>query len=329
MFKNFLIISFAILIIIIGFILFFPFESFIKKQIEKAFESKILIKELKISFHKISAKDVYIKSQNEHVFSKVKEIELKPYFFALFKKRLDIKSIYLVKPSVTLVRTKKNIWLIPDFFSKNSSQNQSIEFKLKSLGAQDGTFLLKDEIKNLKIELFNINLLIKSTDSIFKSGQGVITASAKFKDGGELLLSSEGDFNTKTFKGIFTLKNLNILTIKPFLKGNAQIKKGILSLNSNFILNNNYIKAPCQLTVKELEVEPRGVLMGVMAPVLIKLIEKRGEIVLNFNVWGPSNNLQTDFEESLKRKISEELGMKVFSPFQNLTKPFQSIIKKY
>lgn len=325
--KKLLPVVFAILILlVIGFVLISNFESLIKQQISKALDSKVLIKELKIGLSGVYAKDVLVRT-NEHVFSQIKEVKLKPYLFSLLNKKVDIKSITLSNPSVTLIHTKEGHWLLPEFQSK--SQKSSIDLILKSFSVKDGSIFIKDEPKNFSIELFDINITMESKESLFKSGEGIINASAKIKDGGEIFLSSKGDFSTKIFKGSFILKDLNMSTVKPLLKGQTQIKKGKLSLNSNFTLNSYYIKAPCQLIIRQLEIESKGTLMGVAAPLIIELLEKKGEIVLNFNVWGHISNPQTDLEESLKRKITEELGETVISPFKALTKPFQSLIKRH
>jgi hypothetical protein len=98
-------------------------------------------------------------------------------------------------------------------------------------------------------------------------------------------------------------------------------------LDSNFSIDKGYVKAPSLLRARDIDIETRGFLMGVGAPFVIELVKKKGEIVLNFNIWGKWNNLQHDLKESFKRKVSEELGKTITSPLQEATKPLEDVIK--
>ncbi|MDA8338155.1 MAG: hypothetical protein M0Z70_02510, partial [Nitrospiraceae bacterium] len=145
--------------------------------------------------------------------------------------------------------------------------------------------------------------------------------------GGKALVKSEGKMPDADFKGNLSIKGMDITLLRPYMKGDVRVKMGRLNLDSNFTLDKGYVKAPSLLRIRDMDIEARGFLMGISAPLVMDLVKKKGEIAVNFNIWGKWNNLQHDLKDSFKRKVSEELGRTITSPLEQATKPLQDVLK--
>ena len=66
--------------------------------------------------------------------------------------------------------------------------------------------------------------------------------------------------------------------------------------------------------------------MGVSAPLVIELIKKKGEIDLDFNIWGKYDNLRNDLKESFQKKVLAEVGRTVTSPVEDVMKEIRSLL---
>ncbi len=227
-----------------------------------------------------------------------------------------------------MIKNKKGQWQLPPLFSAVETQKSSIKITVKELESISGVIILQDEVKGSYIKLTDVNLSIKSSNSILQTGNPLIYALAKFSDGGNLTIKSEGTFPQQQIKGEVKIKDLNIKVIRPYMSGDVKVKRGILSLDSDFSINKGYVKAPSVLKAREVEIESKGFLMGISAPLLIELLKKKEEIVLPFNIWGQWDNLQNDLESVIKKQITEEVGKTITSPLKTITKPLTGVLKK-
>ncbi len=318
------IILIAILLIILSisaFFVFFPFESLIKKNIENYLDKNISIKKLKIKWNNVYAEEIVMKTPSGEEFLKIKELKIKLYLLSLLRKKFDFKEIHLESPSLYLRKSKNGVWQIPIF--KKEEQKEPVNFYFKEFKVTDGIIRIEDELKRFDLQLIDFKMAIKNHSSF--AGKIDITAEGKCTEGGIIKLKSEGNLKEEIFTGTLVINDLNIQVLKPYIKGDVTIKKGYLSLNANFTVNKGYVKAPSILKAKAIEIEPKGFLMGISAPVFIKLLEKRGEIVISFNIWGRWDNLQTDLEKAIKAEASKELGKTITSPIRTIIKPLEKI----
>lgn len=324
--KVILVIAIILILSIAGLVLFFPLDLFVKERIDKALGPDISIKNLKIGWNAIVADDILVKTPAGTDFLEIKQIRLKPYLWALLRKKFDIKEIEMESPRLVIKRTKGGRWLFPEFKKKEGGK-PAVELIVKAFKASNGNVIIEDDLKGFNMKLMDVAVTMKSGISLFQSGKTTITASAKFSDAGNALLKSEGNISEGKFKGTLFIRDLNMTLLRPYMKGDVRVKRGRLNLDSNFSLDKGYVKAPSLLRIRDMDIETRGFLMGISAPIVIELVKKKGELVLNFNIWGKWNNLQHDLKESFKRKISEELGRAVISPLEEATKPLQDVLK--
>ncbi len=317
-----------IAISIIAIYFFFPFDTIVKEKLEQSLGKNVSIEKINVKWNYIYASGISVKTAPELEFLKIKELKVKLYFLPLLRKQLEIKEIQAESPHLYLIKNKKGQWQLPSLFSSADTQKSSINLAVKELKSISGVVIIQDEVKGSYIKLTDVNVSIKSNNSILQTGNTLIYASAQISDGGSLTINSEGTFPHQQLKGTLNIKDLNIKVLRPYMSGDVKVKRGMISLDSDFSINNGYVKAPFVLKAKQVEIESKGFLMGVSAPLLIELLKKKEEIVLPFNIWGQWDNLQNDLESVIKKQITEEVGKTITSPLKTITKPLTGVIKK-
>ncbi len=324
--KIILGIAIILLLSIAGLILFFPLDSFVKERVDKALGPDISIKNLKIGWSSIAADDILVKTPAGTDFLSIKHLRLKPYLWGLLRKKLDIKEIEMDSPLLVIKRTKGGRWLFPEL-KKREDGKSSVELIVKTFRVNNGNVIIEDDLKGFNLNLTDVAIDMKSSISLRQSGKTNINASAKLPNAGRAILKSEGNMLGVNFKGILSIKDMDMTLLRPYMKSDVKVKRGRLNLDSNFSLDKGYVKFPSMLRLRDMDIETRGLLMGISAPLVIELIKKKGEIALSFNVWGKWNDLQHDLKESFKKKVSEELGRAIASPLQEAAKPLEDVMK--
>ncbi len=316
-----LIIGLALILVlsITGLILFFPLDSFVNEKIGRALGPDISIRHLKIGWTAIVAEDIGVRTPEGSDFLFVKKVTIRPYLWSLLRKKFDIKEIDMDSPVLALRKTENGKWLLP-LIKKKEDKKRAVEFIVKAIKVNKGTIVLKDDTKGFNIDLSNVRIEAKSSLSILQPGKTTIDASATLPDNGSAAIKSEGNIFDAAFTGNLFIKDMDITLFKPFMKGDVKVKKGRLDLDSNFSIDKGYVKAPSVLKIRNMDIETKGVLMGVSAPLVIDLIKKKDTVEVNFNVWGKWNNLQNNLKEAFKKKVFDELGRTITSPVEDVLK---------
>ncbi len=314
---------------LLGLIIFFPLDSFVKKKIDDALGPDISFKALKIRWSAIVADDVLLKTPAGSDFLKIKQLKLNPSIWGLLRKKLEIKEIALDSPSLVIKRAKNGKWLLPGFrksaeAEKKKGAKSSVKLIIKTFKVNNGTILLIDDVKGFSLDLSEVVIDIKSKFPFIQSGRVSINASAQLPSSGKVSIRSEGDITTGNLKGVLSIKDLNITLLRPYMKSDVEVKRGRLNLDSNIGLDKGYVKAPSRINVRDLDIETKGIIMGVSAPLVVELIKKKGAIDLDFNIWGKWDNLQNDLKESFQKKVFTEVGRTITSP---ITSPLEDAMK--
>lgn len=315
----------TVIVLIVAFVLFFPLDSFVKGKIHDALGPDVSIKNFKIRWSSIDIEDIVVKTPYETEFLKIKNIKLKPYLLGFLFKRLEIKSVELEAPSLVIKRTKTGKWILPEI-KKNKEEGGTFDLVIKSIKVNGGNVLFEDDLRGFKMDFTNIAIDIKSEISLFQSGKTVIEASAQMPDNGRISINSEGNIRDNNFSGVLSVRDLNMILLRPYMKGDVKVKKGRLNLDSKFTLHKGDVKAPSNLKIKDIDMETKGAIMGISAPLVMEVVKKKGELILDFNMWGRWNNMEHDLKESFQRKFFKELGRTVTSPLEEAVKGIGSLL---
>ncbi len=133
-------------------------------------------------------------------------------------------------------------------------------------------------------------------------------------------LSGAGRTNFQTFDttGKASLRDLDILTLRPYLqqKGGAVVAGGTLDMDMEAAIHSKSINAPTHAVLKNLRFESGNGLgdrfLGVPRSLVVKLLESsKNELPLDFVVEGRLDNPQFSLREHFMRRISVGLGEKL------------------
>jgi uncharacterized protein involved in outer membrane biogenesis len=315
----------ALSLSVTGLILFFPFDSFVKEKIDNALGPDISIKNLKMRWSEITADDILIKTPAGTDFLQIKHLKLKPHIWGLLRKRLEIKEIDMDSPTLILKKTKGNKWLLPDF-KKKKNEKPSITLLIKRFKVNNGNISFSDETKGVNLILTEAAIDMESNISLFQAGRTSFNAAAKLPSSGKVSVKAEGDIESSIFKGVLSIKEMDVVLLKPYMKGDVRVTRGKLSFDSNISLDKGYVRAPSILKVRDIDIDTKGVIVGVSTPLVIELAKKKGEIIVNFNVWGKSDNLQNDLKESFQKEVFAGIGRKVTTPIEDAVKGIRSLL---
>ena len=309
-----------------GLMLFFPLDSFVQEKIGSALGPDISTGHLKIGWTAVVAENIGVRTPEGSGFLFVKKVTIRPYLWSLLRKKFDIKEIDMDSPALTVRRTKNGKWLLP-VFKKKDDKKQAVEFILKAIKVNNGTIIFQDAMKGFNIDLSNVRIEAKSSLSILQPGKTTIDASAKLPNSGSAAIKSEGNIFDTTFTGNLSIKDMDMTLLKPYMKGDVKVKKGRLDLDSKFSIDKGDVKAPSMLRLRNMDIETKGVLMGVSAPLVMDLIKKKDTIEVSFYVWGRWNNLQNNLKEAFKKKVFDELGRTITSPVEEAGKSLEDVVK--
>jgi hypothetical protein len=324
--KIFFVSGLALIFFIMGAALLSSLDPFVKKRIENSFDPPVSIRNLKIQWNNIEADDVFIKTADDTDFLAIKHIRLKPRLWGLLRKKLDIKEVEMDSPKVVIRRTRDGRWLLPRF-KKDEDKKRPIELLVQTFGLNKGNIIFRDDLKGFNIDLTDAEIEMKSSLSILHPGRADINGSAKLPGSGSVRINAGGDILSAALNGNLSIKDMDMTLLRPFMKGDARVKKGRLNLDSRFGIDKGNVKAPSALKLKNMDIETKGVLMGISAPVVLELVKRKGEIDITFNVWGKWNNLQNDLQESFRKKVMTEMGRTIVSPVEKAGRSLEDVVK--
>ncbi len=314
-----------IIIVSILLLIFSPFDSIIKAQVEKSLGPNFTFKHLKVHWNSLLVKNCQIKVNKDSNIMEIEQIKLNMYFLSLLKKKVEIKSIEIDRPYIYLKKDKSGKWIVPSFPTENKEPS-SFMLKIRELKVKDGVVVIEDESNNFKAQIINLKSNITSEGSLFKEGKTYIEVMGDVLQKGKIFLKGTLDSATAIHEGMIKIDDLNAKLLEPYIKGDTQIKKGYLGFYSNYSVKRGYVTAPSTLILKDFVVEKRGLFMGVSTKLIMELMEKNGQIEINFNIWGRWNNLQNDLESSFKKKVLNEIGSTLTSPLKQINKAVKSLI---
>lgn len=316
-------ISVFLLLIILLFANEYIINNFAREIVKKKLGPNVKISKVKLCPNVLCAENLKITTSEGKDFLDIPKISLKPYFLNLLSGDFKIKEIFIENPTLTLKRDKNKKWHIA-ILKKGEEQAQS-SIPIEFLRVNKGEILIIDELKGITTKLKDLDIELNNK---INNQDISIKAFTNIDKGGSIELNTKGGYLPEDLNGTLKVKELPIKTIIPYLKTNVKISRGIINFNSNFIIKKGQINAPSNLNAKNVEIEPKGFFMGIASSVLIKMLQKNNEVTINFNIWGTWENLQSDFEKALKRKIAEETEKTISSPIKSIVEPFKGIIKK-
>jgi hypothetical protein len=303
----------------------------LKSELEHRLGKDFSVGSLDLSWGSLQARDVRLSRQGE-VLASAKAVALKADFLGFLKDRITISSVSLGKPFLRLEVDRSGKLILPEVpaaggsGASGSGPGKRIDFK--RIDAARGEILYLDgKISSppYPTRLTDIECTLSDIAVPPDNAWTDCSLSARVpgkSSTGTLTWKGKTNFLTKDTEGTLMLKDLDILTMKPYYhtKGDIEVSKGTLSVNMEVRIKDRAIRAPGRAVIRDLDfASGRGVgdiFMGVPRSSVLDLLKSgKNEIVLDFTVEGSLDDPRFNLRESLMKRLglglAQRLGLSV------------------
>ena len=261
-----------------------------------------------------------------------------PSLRGLFSRQYRIRSIKIVRPYLSALRTKEGKFLVlPGLLTGETSEGQAEA--LSSLATSPrvtvGRVTLEDGVLELydatvvqppwKIRLEHINAGLRNVVVPALKGKSWFELTGVVKGvrrDGRADISGWVEASTKNSSVKTQLRSVDLLVLQPYLVKTSEtaVQKGTFDLDLQSDVNNNQLNAPGKATISDLEFVPAeggfDTFMGLpRRTVLAYLLRNDNQITVDFvldgNINDPQFSLNQTFTERLAFGMAKVLGVDI------------------
>lgn len=332
--KKWLIIFGVLIIIIISGYLGFSFFAvrIIQGQLQKFLGTGLSINKIKIRLTYLSLNGIKYENLGlKKIFFNIEEIKVYPNIKSIFKKPLTINKISIIKPNLSIYRSKEGIifFPLPDIKERKSikakgEKEETFRIYLKNILLEDGKIYFEDEkapIPPAKIRFEGLNLNIKNIDYPTLSENSPIFLKTNIIGREKVgIIETKGliDFGRMNLKTELMVRDVEIKLFEPYYRKrvSADIEKGFINMSAKIFIKDRIIDAPGEMEILDLKIKESGTIFYIPAKILIsRLKDKENKIRLKFRVNGNIDDPKFNITENLLTKIalsmSEALGVPI------------------
>jgi hypothetical protein len=266
---------------------------------------------------------------------RAERVTLVPSLRSLFSGQFRVGSITAVQPYLSMLRTKDGqLQVLPSLLadaegaepSPSSPAAAALSVTLDRITLQGGVVDLFDarvaqpplaihleQVEATMLDVAVPSLLGKTRFDLSAVLEGPRQAGTVTIVGWAEIASRDSSLKT-------ALRSVDLRALEPYLirAGERGVKKGSLDLDLQSAVSRNRIRAPGQLTISDLELDPAtgafGTFMGLPRDaVLGALKNRRGQIAVSFvlegNIDDPQFSLNEAFTTRLASSLAETLGV--------------------
>ena len=305
----------------------------LKSELEHRLGKDFSVGSLDLSWGSLQARDVILSRKGE-VLASTEAVTIKADFLGLLreKERTPIAAVSLTRPFLRLEVDRSGKLILPETpaaggsGASGSGPGKRIDFK--RIDAARGEILYLDgkissppyptRLTDIECTLSDIAVPPDNAWTDCSLSARVPGKSSM----GTLTWNGKTNFLTKDTEGTLMLKDLDILTMKPYYhtKGDIEVSRGTLSVNMEVRIEDRAIRAPGRAVIRDLDfASGRGagdIFMGVPRSSVLDLLKSgKNEIVLDFTVEGSLDDPRFNLRESLMKRLglglAQSLGLSV------------------
>ena len=254
-------------------------------------------------------------------------VAIVPSLRGFFSRQYRIRSITIVKPYLSVLRTKEGKFLVlPGLLTGATNEGQAEA--LSSLGTsprvtvgrvtlEDGVVELYDATvvePPLKIRLEQINAGMRNVVVPALKGKSWFELTGVVKGvqrDGRADISGWVEVSTKNSSVKTQLRSVDLLVLQPYLvkPGETAVQKGTFDLDLQSDVSNNQLNAPGKATISDLEFAPAesglDTFMGLpRRAVLAYLMRNENKITVDFVLDGDINNPQFSLNQTFTERLA-------------------------
>ncbi|MDD4857033.1 MAG: DUF748 domain-containing protein, partial [Candidatus Krumholzibacteria bacterium] len=250
-----------------------------------------------------------------------------PSLRGLFSRQYRVRSITIVKPYLSALRTKEGKFLVlPGLLTGavSGGQADSLSRPAASTMVTIGRITLKDGVVELydatvaqpplKIRLEQIKATVRDMSVPGLKGKSRFEIAGVVKGvhrDGQLKMEGWAEVGTKDSSVKTELRSVDLVVLQPYLikPDEMGLQKGTLDLDMQSDVSNNQLKAPGKATISDLEFVPAegkfDTFMGLPRQAVLAFLMRNGnKITVNFVLEGNINNPQFSINQSLTTQLA-------------------------
>jgi hypothetical protein len=322
----------AVVVLILGCIVGFHVAAgVLKHKVIAALGPDSEIKDIRVGWTGVDVDGLRIKGPNEWPVAdtlRAERITLVPSLRSLFSGQYRVRSITIVKPYLSVLRTRSGKILVVPSLMAGKAETETpaapttpTTVILGRITLQDGVVELYDASVSrppLKIRLEKIQANIKelAVPTLNGRSQFALTGVVKgYHRDGNADISGWAEINTKDSSVKLKLRSVDLVALQPYLiKANeTRVRKGTLDLDLQSDVSNHRLKAPGRITISDLKLsQAKGVLgtfMGMPRDAVLAFLERKGnKITLDFILEGDINNPRFSLNNALPERLAVSMA---------------------
>ena len=250
-----------------------------------------------------------------------------PSLRGLFSRQYRIRSIKIVRPYLSALRTKEGKFLVlPGLLTGKPSGGQAEA--LSSLGTsprvtighitmQDGVVEffdatvaeppLKIRLEQIRVAVRNVAIPASQDKSRFELA-GVVKG---VRQDGQIKMDGWAEASTKDSSVKTQLRSVDLLVLEPYLirAGETGVQRGTVDLYLQSDVSNNRLRGPGKITISDLELDPAGGALGTFMglprrAVMGFLMKNENRITVDFVLEGDINDPQFSLNEAFTTRLA-------------------------
>ncbi|MCM8779122.1 MAG: DUF748 domain-containing protein [Candidatus Omnitrophica bacterium] len=343
--KKIILLCIVLMIITGYFLLRFKLGFLFMLELSKLLKRPVNIEKVDLEFpFSITIKNLVVlepsSEESDEKFLTVERVKVTPAILPFLKGKVFLYSLTFNHPQLRIVRLSRDKFNFSDIFSPQiKSPNKRIPLLVLKLKIVDGEIIFIDktvseprEIYLKDIDFLLSKLIFPLTDVAMDYKLRAETRGGDVQETAEINSSGWLNFKRKDMDVKFSLRNLDYLNIKPYLKEviSGKINQGIINFYTEAVSQNNDLSLKCRLELEKIATGASSFeIFGIpLEKIMEAFKDKDGKIMFDFEIKTKFDKPKIDYGkigEQLWRKIAEKLVNK--SPSLILDKAKEGVEK--
>ncbi len=298
--------------------------------------SQVKTKMTHFSIHGLRFEDPHTKQK----YLEVGEVNVYPAPFSFLRRRLQIKDLVFIKPSLFFYRTREGDLIGPwvsvirgeekgeaSSHQRREKERETLLISIDRLRIEKGSIDFEDRKagepfgrirwREMEIDLKKMEYPTISSRSPFES-KGKILGPGKT---GEMVVHGWFDIHTADVDASLRMSGVDLSLFEPYYRKrvSAEIESGQFNMDAHLSIRKRVIDLPMKLEVVDLHIREEGTLFYLPARELIPQLKDRGNrLEVRFHVKGSFDDPKFKLEERILMHIGFGLAEAVGLPVRTL-----------
>jgi len=322
----------VIVVLIVGGIVGFHVAvRVLKGKVVEALGPNSEVRDIQLSWFSVNVEGLRIRGPSgwpEADELRAERVTIVPSLRSLLSRQYHVRSITIVKPYLSALRTKEGKFLmLPGLLTGVAGEGQTAppsnpaaRAPLVTIGRitlEDGVVELYDATvaqPPLKIRLEQIKAAVRDIAVPELKGKSRFEIAGVVKgthQDGQLKIAGWAEVGTKDSSVKTELRSVDLVVLQAYLikAGETGVQKGTLDLDLQSDVSNNQLKAPGKATISDLEFVPSegtfGTFMGLPRQAVLAFLMRSGnKITVDFVIDGDINNPQFSLNQALAARLA-------------------------